>query len=57
MMTTPPMGPNVYDRWWPWRVGVVVKRTKTTTHVCWEDGEVWTYDREHRQFLVQGSPR
>lgn len=43
---------QVYDRWWPHRLGKVVKRTKTTTYVRWSDGEVWKYDRDHLQFLV-----
>jgi hypothetical protein len=34
----------VYDRWWPHRLGKIVKRTKTTAHVRWSDGEVWPRD-------------
>lgn len=41
----------VYDRWWPYRRGVVIKRLKTRLHVQWSDGEVWKYDRPHMQFL------
>jgi len=42
---------NVYDRWWPWRVGTVVKRLKTRVRVMWSNGETWTYDIPHMQFL------
>lgn len=46
------VGDIVRDRWWPWRIGVVSKRSKTRTHVTWLDGEVWNYDRPHARFLV-----
>lgn len=46
----------VYDRWWPWRLGVVAKRTKTIVRVRWSDGETWKYDRAHRQFLSRYTP-
>lgn len=42
---------RVYDRWWPNRRGVVVKVLKTRVHVQWWDGEVWSYDKPHMQFL------
>lgn len=42
---------NVYDRWWPWRIGTIVKVLKTRLHVQWADGETWVYDRPHEQFL------
>lgn len=42
---------RVFDRWWPYRYGVVIKRLKTRLHVRWSDGEVWNYDRPHMQFL------
>jgi hypothetical protein len=41
----------VIDRWWPHRVGVVVRRLKTRLHVRWLDGEIWSYDTAHTQFL------
>jgi hypothetical protein len=41
----------VYDRWWPYRLGRVTKRTKTRVTVEWLDGETWTYDKAHLQFL------
>lgn len=44
-------GTIVFDRWWPWRFGVVQKCTKTRLHVMWSDGDVWNYDRPHRRFL------
>jgi len=43
----------VHDRWWPWRVGFVARVLKTRLHVTWSDGETWTYDRAHMQFLVR----
>lgn len=42
---------RVFDRWWPYRHGVVIKRLKTRLRVQWSDGEVWTYDQPHMQFL------
>ena len=48
---------RVYDRWWPHRLGTVTRRTKTTATVRWDDGESWTYDRAHQQFLVYGIAR
>lgn len=40
---------RVYDRWWPWNIGRVV-RTKPL-RVKWSDGTSWIYDRAHQQFL------
>lgn len=51
------VGDIVFDRWWWWRLGVVVKRTKTRLRVMWSDGEVWNYDRPHQRFLKRLSPR
>jgi hypothetical protein len=43
---------RVVDRWWPWRMGRIVKRTKTTAHVRWSDDMTTErYDRSHLQFL------
>jgi len=42
---------RVFDRWWPYRYGVVIKVLKTRLRVQWSDGEVWSYDRPHMQFL------
>jgi len=42
---------KVYDRWWPWRAGTVVKRMKTRARILWSDGTTWTYDTPHMQFL------
>lgn len=53
-MTRPaeiPVGAGVFDRWWPHRLGIVTRQSKTRTHVAWSDGEVWRYDAAHRQFL------
>jgi hypothetical protein len=42
----------VVDRWWPHRVGTIVRRLKTRLHVQWSDGEVWRYDAAHARFLA-----
>jgi len=42
---------RVHDRWWPYRYGTVVKVLKTRVHVRWVDGEIWSYDKPHLQFL------
>ena len=47
----PDLSGAVIDRWWPHRVGTVVRRLKTRLHVRWSDGEVWIYDSAHTQFL------
>ena len=47
----PDLSGAVIDRWWPHRVGVIVGRLKTRLHVRWSDGEVWSYDAAHTQFL------
>lgn len=44
-------GQHVYDRWWPWRLGVIVKCGKASVCVRWSDGDVWRYDSAHLQFL------
>lgn len=46
-----PVGATVFDSWWPWRVGRVVRQMKTRVRVCWSNGEEWTYDQAHLQFL------
>ena len=46
-----PATDKVVDRWWPWRVGVIIKRGKSSCAVQWMDGEIWRYDRSHIQFL------
>jgi len=46
------VGMRVYDRWWPWRMGKIVRVLKTRIRVEWSDtGEYWSYDRAHQQFL------
>ena len=43
---------RVFDKWWPWRTGVVIKVCKTRLHVRWLDnGEIWKYDKAHMKFL------
>ena len=44
------VGDRVYDRWWPWKVGIVQKVLKTRVRVSFS-GEVQTYDAAHQQFL------
>lgn len=41
----------VFDAWWPWRFGRIIRKRKTALWVRWVDGEVWRYDRAHMQFL------
>lgn len=41
----------VQDRWWPWRIGRVIKVMKTRIKVRWAHGEIETYDNAHLQFL------
>jgi hypothetical protein len=45
----------VFDRWWPARLGVVMRRLKTSAIVHWDDGEDWRYDRDHLKFLELAS--
>jgi hypothetical protein len=47
----------VVDRWWPHRVGTIIRRLKTRLHVQWSDGEVWRYDAAHARFLAAASHR
>lgn len=56
------IGAQVYDTWWPDRIGKIVKMTpgRRWTKVQWSDGEAWNYDRSHTQFLreyVRGRKR
>lgn len=44
------VGEKVYDRWWPWDIGVITKVLKTEIHVLFIDGET-VYDKAHYQFL------
>ena len=46
----------VVDRWWPHRVGTIVRRLKTRLHVQWSDGEIWRYDTAHARFLSPAAP-
>lgn len=41
----------VYDVWWPWRLGRIMRRLKTCTYVRWSDGEIWRYDKAHLKYL------
>lgn len=45
------VGQRVIDRWWPWRLGLVVAVGSTRVRVRWSDGEEWSYDRPHQKFL------
>lgn len=53
----PDLSGAVIDRWWPHRVGTVIKRLKTRLHVRWSDGEIWRYDAAHTQFLQPYAPK
>lgn len=45
-------GMKVYDRWWPWRLGVITCVLKTRVHVQFSDRDAHTiYDKTHCQFL------
>jgi hypothetical protein len=41
----------VHDRYWPWRLGIVIRKLKTVVHVRWSGGDVWAYDMPHSKFL------
>lgn len=41
----------VYDYWWPWRIGIIIKKTRYRLHIKWCDGEIWAYDSAHVKFL------
>ena len=43
-------GRRVYDRWWPWQAGYVMRVLKTRAVVRF-DGKDRTYDAAHVQFL------
>ena len=47
----PDLSGAVFDRWWPHRVGTVIRRLKTKLDGRWSDGEIWRYDASHTQFL------
>lgn len=49
-------GQAVHDSWWPLRSGHVRNVLKTRLRVEWSDGEVWTYDQSHMQFLRKDTP-
>ena len=55
-MTQFRVGQSVHDSWWPWRLGKV-ERVGRSVRVRWSDGEAWTYDADHLQFLVAGRTR
>jgi hypothetical protein len=45
-------GDIVYDAWWPWRLGVVVRVLKTRIKVRYNGLDVvWSYDVAHQRFL------
>ena len=49
----PAVGDMVYDRWWPWRIGRVVKVLRTRVKIRFQDTptRISTYDNAHCQFL------
>ena len=44
-------GVAVFDTWWPWRHGTVLRIGETRLRVRWDDGQEWSYDKAHLQFL------
>ncbi len=46
-------GDRVYDRWWPWDMGVVVHVLRTMVGVRFGSGKSWVYDRAHQKYLVK----
>lgn len=51
------VGDKVWDSWWPWRKGKVVKVLKTRVHIhfdktIWDYASgIWNYDKAHFSFL------
>ncbi len=45
------IGLQVFDRWWPWRIGVIVKKSRTRVWVQFSPSEVTRFDFAHLQFL------
>jgi len=44
---------KVYDFWYPDKgSGFVLKKTKSTVTVFFEDMDVWKYDKAHVKFLL-----
>lgn len=44
-------GAVVFDAWWPWRRGTILRIGETRLRVRWDDGQEWSYDTSHMQFL------
>lgn len=42
---------KVYDRWWPWKHGIIVKKLKTVLYVSFSGEVPVRYDKSHFQFL------
>lgn len=56
------VGDRVFDRWWSWRIGMVIRVGESSVRVLWNEkrhpfgpihnqSDVWYYDRDHLQFL------
>lgn len=45
------VGQIVFDSWWPYRLGKVLRVGVRTMRVRWMDGGEWSYDKDHQQFL------
>ena len=45
---------QVYDFWWPWNTGIVMKVMKTRVKVRFGYDKDVTYDVPHLQFLIPG---
>ncbi len=43
----------VYDRWWFWRSGIIIKKFKNTLHIKWLGGKIAIYDREHVEIFLE----
>ena len=45
------VGKKVYDRWWCWKVGTIIKKNKTTCSINFPNYGITIYDKAHVQFL------
>jgi hypothetical protein len=45
-------GDKVYDKWWPWDHGVVIKVRVCYIGVKFEHAGIRVYDRAHQKYLV-----
>jgi hypothetical protein len=45
------VGTEVYDRWWPWKKGWIVKQLNTRIYIWFNRYTTERYDKAHCQFL------